>query len=647
MANPPLPPGFELVQETTSAPPLPPGFEAINTFDDPGVTVAPDFSGVQGSVDTTAEIPQPRTFGQEALRSLGLGARSLIGGASDLVGIVSNPFIEAVNLAGEKGPTTTSLITGQQERRFPRQMTQQEGGEAFADFLGLPRPETGTERFASGITRALGAGGGTIGLGRGLVAQAPSLAPTVASRIGQVLGAQPTAQVAGAALGSGASGIARELGASPTTQTIVGALGSVAGGAGFPAARAVSRPVTAPFQGVTQAGADIAVGDILRQGAQNVDDLYRTAPSAVPGVTRSLAEETLDPGIAALQRQYGSGPLRAQAGSANQARVEFITDQFGGANPLSAQGFRDQADTLAREASRGLRRASGEKIDNQAVSSIADAALARTRQVPIQNALNAAKDLVAQPFRTAAEAWDARQGLDALIRGKNSQFPDSKLAQKQLLLIKGALDRQMRNAYPGWSDFLRKYQGIQRQADQVEVGETLLTRGGASSITPEGVPTTALSPAKFRNLTDDLDQLARASTGFTKAKASTTITPAQVQAIQAVRDDVLRIAETQKTGVAGSPTQQNARVQDLINDAIENRAREILSSIPVVGGAGTILTNVARRNVERRLQEILANPEKARELLRQATPEERTVLESAIGQLGATTATTATTQGQI
>lgn len=631
MANPPLPPGFVLespnpVQQ--SAPPLPPGFEPISE------APRPDFSDVRSRVQT---YQAPPSMLSQLGRQAGLFGRNVLRAGYGLSGIVSDPITQGIN-----------AVTGGGNATIPRQATAAEAADYLADRIGLPREANAAERIGGGITQAVAGGGGLIGLGRGLARQGAAQAPTVATRIGELLQSRPGTQVAGAALGSGASEVTREAGGGPVAQAVAGAAGSVLPGVGAPIARMGAAPVTAPFQGVTRGGAEEAVGEILRRGATNVDNLYREAPSAVPGVARSLGEETLDPGIAALQRQYGTGPLREQQITNNQARVAYIAEQFGA--PAAAQAARDQGDTLARQTVRALRSAPGQTIDNGQLTGLADTIASRTRRPEIVRAVEAAKRLVEQPFRNAADAWDARQGINDLIAGKVSDLPSSNLAQKQLLLLRGALDRQMRRAYPGWSKFLRDYQGLQRSADRVEVGQTLLNKGGATGLTVvDGVPqeVTALSPAKFRNLTDDLDQLARTSTGFNRATAANLITDEQIAAIQNVRDDILRIAETQRTGVTGPVTAQNQRITaDIIDDAIQNRAREILASIPGVGGASGVLTTIARKRVERTLEEVLSNPARAREILRNTNAEDLPILQAALQQTGATTSTLSTIEGQ-
>lgn len=629
MANPPLPPGFVLespqpnpVQQGTPA--LPPGFEPISE--------APraDFSDVRSRVQT---YQAPPSMLSQLGRQAGLFGRNVIRAGYGLSGIVSDPITQGIN-----------AVTGGGNATVPRQATAAEAADYLADRIGLPREANAAERIGGGITQAVAGGGGLIGLGRGLARQGAAQAPTVATRIGELLQSRPGTQVAGAALGSGASEVTREAGGGPVAQAVAGAAGSVLPGVGAPIARMGAAPVAAPFQGVTQSGADNAVADILRRGATNTENLFREAPSAVPGVTRSLAEETLDPGVAALQRQYGTGPLREQAQAANQARVEYIGRTFGA--PAAAQAARDEGDALARQTVRSLRSAPGQAIDNGQLTGLADTIASRTRRPEIVRAVEAAKGLVAQPFRNAADAWDARQGINDLIAGKVSDLPSSNLAQKQLLLLRGALDRQMRRAYPGWSKFLRDYQGLQRSADRVEVGQTLLERGGVTGLNAAGEATTALSPAKFRNLTDNLDQLAQTSTGFRKATAANLLTDDQVSAIQNVRDDILRLAETQRTGFAGSPTQQNRMVQELVDDAIQNRAREILASIPGISAGAEVLSNVAKRRIELRLQQALANPAQAREILRNAPAEDLPILQAALQQTGATTSTLSTIEGQ-
>lgn len=94
------------------------------------------------------------------------------------------------------------------------------------------------------------------------------------------------------------------------------------------------RGVASPLLPFTKGGKEKAVATILKGSASNPASLATVAPSAIPGVRRSLAEETLDPGIASLQRAVQA---RSGAGAGyetirrnnNAARVGLL-DQFAG-----------------------------------------------------------------------------------------------------------------------------------------------------------------------------------------------------------------------------------------------------------------------------------------------------------------------------
>lgn len=200
--------------------------------------VAPraDFSDVTASVSSSDQIgspaPKQRTAAQAAARSvLGLGTRNVVEGAADLLGIFYDPIADAVNWVGEKGPTTSSLITGQPERYFPRQHRAREMSDMLLDGLGVPKPENAEERVAGDIGRGITGTALTMGAGgliqgaRGTAAAASN--PSALSRLGDLLTAQPVQQTIASATGAGAAGIARENGVGPGGQALAGFLGAL------------------------------------------------------------------------------------------------------------------------------------------------------------------------------------------------------------------------------------------------------------------------------------------------------------------------------------------------------------------------------------------------------------------------------------
>ena len=98
--------------------------------------------------------------------------------------------------------------------------------EDIKNQIGLPKPETPLERIESKI---VGGAAEMIPMVMGGQALAGLKgAPKAIKKIGEILGASPKTQTAGAMIGSGAAAVAEETGASPIEQGLVGLAGSVA-----------------------------------------------------------------------------------------------------------------------------------------------------------------------------------------------------------------------------------------------------------------------------------------------------------------------------------------------------------------------------------------------------------------------------------
>lgn len=159
--------------------------------------------------------------GRQIGRDVALTGRSILRGVASIPDIIVSPLTSLVNYLGEKPATTQSLINGQPERRFPRQMTATESADYFADVLGAPRPETAQERILSDITGAIA----SVPVGAGIGSQLSRATSPVVSGIGRTLMERPGLQAVTAATGAGAAGGAREAGAGPGVQFGAGLLG--------------------------------------------------------------------------------------------------------------------------------------------------------------------------------------------------------------------------------------------------------------------------------------------------------------------------------------------------------------------------------------------------------------------------------------
>lgn len=246
MSTPPLPPGFVLDDaqpapgmSASAMPPLPPGFELEQSDALAHAQAAPitDIPGVQatfGDVETgSSSYQEPRSFADiaqaganELGRSFGLGGRAVLEGIGSTIGIVSDPFTygldEIRNAISPPQQTVSGLVSGQKPAPV-RTAGAREAAGNIADRLGLPRPETATERVAGNVTEAVAGGGGIIKAARTVANRAPGLVRA----IGEGFASQPATQLAGAAGGSGAAGVTRESGGSPTAQVVAGLAGGL------------------------------------------------------------------------------------------------------------------------------------------------------------------------------------------------------------------------------------------------------------------------------------------------------------------------------------------------------------------------------------------------------------------------------------
>lgn len=357
MSTPPPPPGFVLEPSPTlgGAPPPPPGFELMPAADFSDVDQRSTAASTERLGREPAAPPRrERTTGEKIKREvLGLGTRNVVEGAADVIGLVTDPVVNLVNWLGEKGPTTQSLITGVPERRWPVQQTTREAWSNWLTGAGVPQPENARERVSGDIGRALTGTAMTLGLGGGLSAgRAATQTPTVASRTGDLLTAQPVQQAIAAAGGAGAAGAARESGAGPGAQLLAGLGGGLAPAAGAAAGSAALRGAIRGRSGeqmqrtiadFNALGASPSVGQASgNRAVQGVENLLAGAPTS-SGVMNRFAERQADELGGGLQAAANNLSRNASAERAGRA-VERGTDVFAGNTKAMKQALYWQAD---------------------------------------------------------------------------------------------------------------------------------------------------------------------------------------------------------------------------------------------------------------------------------------------------------------
>jgi len=170
-----------------------------------------DYLGVTPTVSVTAKRLAPqRPMSEELMRQAGLTGRYGLEGLGSIADLASAPIRGAINLAMPQN----------------RQLQPVSLGGSIADMLGLPQPETGTERVVGDISRAIAGTGGVMKLAGGL---SPSSA--IGRNVATSLTSNAPTQLAGAVGGGAGAGLTREAGGGEIAQTLAGLGGGFAGGA--------------------------------------------------------------------------------------------------------------------------------------------------------------------------------------------------------------------------------------------------------------------------------------------------------------------------------------------------------------------------------------------------------------------------------
>lgn len=170
---------------------------------------------------------QGPSMGQQAGRQAGLTGRSLIQGALAVPDMLTAPMRALGN------------------RLLPNDMQMQPAGQAAANMLGLPTPESGSERAAQSGVEALSGFGAPY-----LAAKMSSPSGPIGKGIQSLATMLPGQQAAGALGASQGSSLAEQLGAGQLGQTIAGVAGGVLPGARF---RNVSPEMAQRGQAATRA----------------------------------------------------------------------------------------------------------------------------------------------------------------------------------------------------------------------------------------------------------------------------------------------------------------------------------------------------------------------------------------------------------
>lgn len=327
--------------------------------------------------------PKPPSMAAQYGRAAGILGRDVLEGTAGIVGLVTDPIVYSAGAATGQNFAGMKDTAGQ-----------------FADFIGLPKPQTGTERVVSDIQQAVTGGGGFLAGARKLIGAASPLV----SSVGQSLSAQPALQLTGAATGAAAGGTVREAGGSEGAQAGASLLGAIAPSVGPAAtAEALRRTIRGGEAGRAQmrqnidafstAGATPTIGQAAPSNAAKVVEArLRGAPGSVGLMTQRLNTQAEDIGRS-VNRLADSLSLSAGAEKGGTAIIRGITGDGG-----FMERFRATTGALYDEVERLL-------PPSTTVPAQSSVAMLRSLTAPVQGAQRTAKVLQNAKVASIAKAF--------------------------------------------------------------------------------------------------------------------------------------------------------------------------------------------------------------------------------------------------
>jgi len=412
-----------------------------------------DASMIGQPVVQQAPAPQSTAFnrlGNQAVNEIGRTIRYGMEGLGGVADIVGSPLNMLINRA-----------TGSQLQNPSQAMSN------FANLLGLPQPETEFQRGVGSVTRAVAGIPAMGGLG-GLLQQSPRL---VTQAVGRGLAAQPTAQAAGATVGTGAAETARS---QFDIQNPLALLG-INLATGLPASAVASRfGNTNPFNLNPAAGTryrDPVTGQIIESAAQrgvNIDVGDVGGPGA---------------GTLTKARQFGFTTETSNQAKSNQVKslIERTTDKLrpagmkdGGEKKIIADDLRQQYKTAKENVNPEFRQAE---------------ILAGDDIIPLRNTNQAKLDVVKQFPSTSQTPIIEKtiEKLDALSQSGGGSYKELRDLQSTVF---AELERVRKGVVPGSYNekqvnaINQLYKGM---ADDVDVwAAPAIDENGARLFTPAG-----------------------------------------------------------------------------------------------------------------------------------------------------------------
>lgn len=471
---------------------------------------------------------------------------------------------------------------------------------------------------------------------RGVTAGATML-PRAAAAITR--GAAPYVGAATAGAGTGALLSPEDMSGGAKMGALAGVGGELGGralSAGYSGLKAVAEPLW-------ESGRERILKRTLERFAADPAAVRRTVEAAsdvtVPGRfptlrSQTLAEATMDPGIAQLQRGAAASSsdvasALAEARGRQVAGYRSVLDELAGDEGKRAffTEMRDQtADSLYSKARAGALEMTPEL----------EGTVQQLMQRPsIQSAIAQAKVLAKEKGIDITNPAGSVNGLmyvdqalgdqiGAAARAGNSQLAGAlKSTQDEL---RAFLDQ----AAPAYGEARRQFQAMSRPINQMAIGQELAEKALPPLDALANGSLARVNANSYANALRNADATAARATGLRSAKMADVLDPDQLRAVQNVGQDMARYAAAQDLArVPGSPTAQYLGAQNVLRQfmgplGIPQTAADSMAGRVAAGLMGTPF-RWTQSKTEQLLAQALTDPATAAKIM--AAKDPKTVLE--------------------
>jgi len=508
----------------------------------------------------------------------------------------------------------------------------------IAESRNLDRPlmDTGgglTGNIAGNVGMALAPGGvlkGAAAAAKGIPALA-SAAPAISAAGGALLA--PKSIPAALAVGGG-MGLIQPV--ENAQERVTNALLGAGLTAAVPAAGKVLKGAKAAVEPFYEAGQDQIVGRALRSAAgPQADDAMRAMAGArelVPGSAPTAGQVAENPGIAAMERAakaVNPTVMNAYAGreaAQNQARTALLERLAGRDGGLATALAKREGQAGALYGA-----ARSQPIAPQSLDAAKPLLDNLTERMP-SGVMEKAKELA----RVAGESFDPqsvqgmhwiKKGVDDLISGGRTSGM-GKESTRALMQFQGDLLSVMDDLSPAYKEARQQFVRQSKPINQMQIVDALLSK---STRPLDG----QIMPGQFaRNLSD---RTAQTATGFRGATLKNTLSPRQLEQLNAVRDDVASAVFAQNAGRGvGSDTVQKLAMSNIVDQA---GVPTFLRDLAPMQATGRILARGsdaiyggANKEIAERLAMGLLDPKEAARMMASATPSQRAQIAELLAQ---------------